>query len=272
MIPVQSLFPNFDDTLREGLRRETELFFASVLREDRSVLELLDADYTFVNERVARHYGIANVKGSHFRRVQLPEGSPRRGLLGHGSVLAVTSRADRTSPVVRGPVDPREPVRRRAAAAARERAAARRDERDRRPGRRVVAARAAHGASGEPDLRVVPSGDGFARLRARGVRCGGPLARHRRGRDPIDASGVLPDGSTFQSFDEFRATLKSSELFRLVLAEKLMTYALGRGVEHYDMPAVRAIVRDAANEDNRFLQFILGVVNSTPFQMRRTAL
>jgi hypothetical protein len=88
--------------------------------------------------------------------------------------------------------------------------------------------------------------------------------------DPIDASGILPDGSTFRSFDEFRATLKSSELFRLVLAEKLMTYALGRGVEHYDMPAVRAIVRDAAGEDNRFSQFILGVVNSTPFQMRRT--
>ena len=102
VIPVQSIFPNFDDTLREGLRRETELFFASVLREDRSVLELLDADYTFVNERVARHYGIPNVKGSHFRRVQLPADSPRRGLLGQGSILAVTSFADRTSPVVRG--------------------------------------------------------------------------------------------------------------------------------------------------------------------------
>jgi hypothetical protein len=88
----------------------------------------------------------------------------------------------------------------------------------------------------------------------------------------IDASGVLPDGSAFQGFDEFRATLKSSELFRLVLAEKLMTYALGRGVEPYDMPAVRSIVRDAADKDNHFSQFILGVVNSTPFRMRRTAL
>ena len=180
VIPVQSIFPNFDDTLREGLRRETELFFASVLREDKSVLELLDADYTFVNERVARHYGIPNVKGSHFRRVQLPEGSPRRGLLGHGSVLAVTSRADRTSPVVRGQwilenllgAEPPPPPANVPPL----------EETNVTDGKGAVLSLrerlTAHRAN--PSLRVLPSGDGFARLCARGFRCGGPLARDRR--------------------------------------------------------------------------------------------
>ena len=102
VVPVQSKFPDFDDTLREGLRRETELFFGSVVREDLSALDLLRADYTFLNERVARHYGIPNIKGAQFRRVTLPPDNPRRGLLGHGSILAVTSYPDRTSPVVRG--------------------------------------------------------------------------------------------------------------------------------------------------------------------------
>ncbi len=167
MIPVQSIFPNFDDTLRQGLRRETELFFASVLRENRSVLDLLDASYTFVNERVAEHYGLPNVKGSRFRRVDLPPGSPRRGIFGQGAILAVTSFADRTSPVKRG-----------------------------------------HwilgnllGAEPPPPPPNVP-----------------PLELG----DPIDASGVLPDGSSFRNLEEFRAALESSELFRLALAEKLM--------------------------------------------------
>jgi hypothetical protein len=270
VIPVQSIFPNFDDTLRAGLRQETELFFASVLREDRSVLELLDADYTFVNERVARHYGIPNVKGSHFRRVELPEGSPRRGLLGHGSVLAVTSRADRTSPVVRGqwilenllgaePPPPPANVPPLDATNTTDGQGAVLSLRERLTAHRANPTCAS--------CHLAMDSLGFA---LEGFDAVGRWRAIDELGDPIDASGILPDGSTFRSFDEFRATLKSSELFRLVLAEKLMTYALGRGVEHYDMPAVRAIVRDAAGEDNRFSQFILGVVNSTPFQMRRT--
>jgi hypothetical protein len=271
VIPVQSVFPNFDDTLREGLRRETELFFASVLREDLSVLELLDADYTFVNERVARHYGLPNVKGSHFRRVQLPPDSPRRGVLGHGSVLAVTSHADRTSPVVRG---------------------------------HWILENLLGAAPPPPPANVPPlestsvtDGNGtMLSLRERlAVHRGNPscaschalmdsvgfalenfdaTGRWRTIDElglPVDASGVLPDGSSFDGLDGLRSALLESEQFRIVLAEKLMVYALGRGLEHYDMPAVRAIVRDAAADEHRFSQFVLGVVNSAPFRMRRAA-
>jgi hypothetical protein len=272
VIPVQSIFPNFDDTLREGLRKETELFFASVLRENRSVLELLDADYTFVNERVAQHYGLPNVQGSHFRRVQLPAGNPRRGLLGHGSLLAVTSYADRTSPVVRGHWILQN----------------------------LLGAEPPPPPANVPPLEATGVTDGNGTLLSLRER----LAAHREnpscaschtlmdsvgfaleGFDatgrwrtldelglPVDASGVLPDGSRFEGLDEFRASLLQSELFRIVLAEKLMVYALGRGIEHYDMPAVRAIVRDAASEQHRFSQYVLGVVNSAPFRMRRAGL
>jgi hypothetical protein len=235
------------------------------------VLELLDADYTFVNERVARHYGIPNVKGSHFRRVQLAADSPRRGLLGHGSVLAVTSRADRTSPVVRGqwilenllgaepPPPPADvpPLDATSVTDGRGTVLSLRE--------RLTAHRANPTCA---SCHVAMDSLGFA---LEGFDAVGRWRAIDELGDPIDASGVLPDGSAFEGFDEFRAVLKSSELFRLALAEKLMTYALGRGVEYYDMPAVRTIVRDAADEDNRFSQYILGVVNSTPFQMRRTA-
>ncbi|HUQ51673.1 MAG TPA: DUF1592 domain-containing protein [Gammaproteobacteria bacterium] len=270
VIPVQSIFPNFDDTLREGLRRETELFFASVLREDRSVLELLDADYTFVNERVARHYGIPNVKGSHFRRVPLPADSPRRGLLGQGAILAVTSRADRTSPVVRGqwilenllgaePPPPPANVPPLDATNVTNGQGQMLSLRDRLQAHRANPSCAS--------CHLAMDSLGFA---LEGFDAVGRYRAIDELGDPIDSSGVLPDGSQFAGFEEFRAALKSSELFRLVLAEKLMVYALGRGIEPYDMPTVRAIVRDAANEDHRFSQFILGVVNSTAFQMRRT--
>ena len=271
-VPVQSVFPNFDDTLREGLRRETELFFASVVREDRSVLDLLNADYTYVNERVARHYGIPNVKGNHFRRVQLPPESPRRGLLGHASILAVTSQPDRTSPVVRG----------------------------KWVLENLLGAEPPPPPPNVPPLDATKVTDGQGQVLSMRER----LAVHREnpkcaschtmmdsvgfalegfdaiGRwrtidelgDPIDASGTLPDGSSFEDLEQFRSALLSSELFRIVLAEKLLVYALGRGVEHYDMPAVRAIVREAAAKEYRFSQFILGVVNSAPFQMRKTAI
>jgi hypothetical protein len=272
VIPVQSVFPNFDDTLREGLRRETELFFASVLREDSSVLELLNADYTFVNERVARHYGLPNVKGNHFRRVQLPPNSPRRGVLGHGSLLAVTSYADRTSPVVRGhwilenllgaePPPPPANVPPLEATNVTDGAGAMLSLRERLEAHRANPSCASCHASMDSVGFALEGFDATGRWRT----------IDELG-DPIDASGTLPDGSRFQGLEEFRSALLSSEQFRLVLAEKLMVYALGRGIEHYDMPAVRAIVRDAAAEEHRFSQFILGVVSSAPFQMRRAAL
>ena len=266
VVPVQSVFPDFDDTLRQGLKRETELFFASIVQEDRSALDLLRADYTFVNERVARLYGLPNVKGNHFRRVTLPADSPRRGLLGQGSILTVTSYPDRTSPVVRGkwilenllgtpPPPPPADV---------------------------------------PDLEETSDGGGTLSIRER-------LAAHRANptcaschalMDPlgfalenfnavgvwrtiddtggdIDASGALPDGTAFAGVEEFRTALENSDLFVMTLAEKLLTYGLGRGVEAYDQPAVRAIVRDAAASDYRFSALIAGVVRSPPFQMRR---
>jgi hypothetical protein len=270
--PVQKIFPNFDDTLREGLRRETELFFASVLREDRSVLNLLDADYTFVNERVARHYGIPEIKGAHFRRIDLPPGSPRRGLLGHGSILTVTSLPDRTSPVLRG----------------------------KWVLENLLGAEPPAPPPNVPALESTNVTDGAGRMLSLRER----LAAHRanptcaschtlmdslgialegfdavgrvRGIDElgetIDASGILPDGSSFDSFEDFRAALLASDRFPNLLAEKLLVYAIGRGLEYYDMPAVREIVRTAATHDHRFSAYILGVVNSTPFQMRRTAL
>jgi len=272
VIPVQSIFPNFDDTLREGLRRETELFFASVLREDRSVLDLLDADYTFVNERVAQHYGLPNVKGSHFRRVQLPEESPRRGLLGHASLLAVTSHADRTSPVVRGhwilenllgaaPPPPPANVPPLDATNVTNGNGAMLSLRDRLEVHR--------GNPSCASCHTLMDSVGFA---LEGFDATGRARTLDELGDPIDSSGVLPDGSRFESLDEFRASLLRSEQFRLVLAEKLMVYALGRGLEAYDMPTVRAIVRDAADEEHRFSQYILGVVESAPFTMRRAVL
>jgi hypothetical protein len=266
VVPVQSVFPDFDDTLRQGLKRETELFFGSIVQEDRSALDLLRADYTFVNERVARLYGLPNVKGNHFRRVTLPVDGPRRGLLGHGSILTVTSYPDRTSPVVRGKwilenllgVPPPPPP------------------------------------ADVPELEETSDGGGTLSIRDR-------LAAHRANptcaschalMDPlgfalenfnavgvwrtiddtggaIDASGALPDGTEFANAAEFRAALENSDLFVTTLVEKLLTYGLGRGVEAYDQPAVRAIVRDAAASDYRFSALITGVVQSPPFQMRR---
>jgi len=272
VIPVQSIFPNFDDTLREGLRRETELFFASVLREDRSVLELLDADYTFVNERVARHYGIPNVKGSHFRRVQLPADSPRRGLLGQGSILAVTSFADRTSPVVRGhwilenllgaePPPPPANVPPLEATNVTDGQGKMLSLRDRLEVHRANPACAS--------CHAIMDSVGFALENFDAV---GRWRTIDELGDPVDASGTLPDGSSFQGFDQFRTALLSSDSFRAALTEKLMVYALGRGVEHYDMPALRAIMRDAAANEQHFSRYVIGVVSSAPFQMRRAAL
>jgi hypothetical protein len=267
IVPVQSRFPDFDDTLRQGLRTETELFFASILRENRSVRDLLTADYTFLNERVARHYGIANVKGSHFRRVSLDPDSHRRGLLGHGSILAVTSYPDRTSPVIRGkwvlenllgtpPPPPLPDVPRLvetdgkgSVISMRERLAA----------HRASPTCASCHALMDPLGFALENYDAVGKWRT----IGEAGAR-------IDASGVLPDGRAFDGVDGLRESLLSSELFVTTLTEKMLTYALGRGVEYYDMPVVRKIVADAASEDYRMSALIEGIVESVPFKMRRS--
>jgi hypothetical protein len=267
IVPVQSYFPDFDDTLRQGLRRETELFFASIVREDRSALDLLRADYTYLNERVARHYGVPGIKGAHFRRVNWDAGSPRRGLLGHGSILAVTSYPDRTSPVVRGkwilenllgtpPPNPPPDV---PVLIATDGAGTALPMRERLARHREDPNCASCHALMDPLGFALENFNAIGQWRTLGLAG-----------EPIDASGALPDGTPFQGVDGLRDALLSSDLFLTTLTEKLMTYALGRGVEYYDMPTVRAIVRNAAANDYRFSDLILGVVASSAFRMRST--
>ena len=260
------VFPDFDETLRRALRQETELFFDSIIREDRSVLDLLNADYTFVNERLAKHYGMPGVYGSHFRRIALPAGSPRGGLLGQGSILAVTSYATRTSPVVRGKwilenllgtppppppanVPPLSEGDSDAVLSMRERMVQHR--------RNPVCA-TCH-AIMDPVGLSLENFDAIGRWRERTA-----------GFEALDVTGSFPDGTTFAGAGGLRdALLARSDQFVRTLASKLLTYGLGRAVEHYDMPAIRAIEREAAAEGYRFSSLILGVVESTPFQMRR---
>ena len=264
--PDMRLFPDFDDNLRQAFRRETELFFESVLREDRSALELLSANYTFVNERLAKHYGIPHVYGSRFRRVTLDDGSWRGGLLRHGSILTVTSYATRTSPVRRGKwildnllgVPPPPPLPDVPALkdntvdgslSVRMRLAEHRNN---------PACAACHNL-------MDPVGLALEKFDAVGRR------RNVEDGTPVDASGGLPDGSTFADVHGLEAALlRRPELFVGTLAEKLLTYATGRGIEHYDAPAIRAIVRDARSQNYRLSSIILGVVESKPFQMRKS--
>jgi hypothetical protein len=267
VVPVQSEFPDFDDTLRQSLKRETELFFGSIVRENRSALDLLRADYTFVNERVARLYGMPNVKGSHFRRVELPPDSPRRGLLGHGSILTVTSYPDRTSPVVRGkwilenllgvpppPPPPNVPE-----------LSATSDKGGTLTIRERLAAHRSNPSCASCHALMDPLGFALENFNA--------IGQWRTLDDSgatVDAAGTLPDGTPFAGVAEFRAALESSDLFVTTLAEKLLTYGLGRGVEYYDQPAVRAIVRSAAASDYRFAALVAAVVQSPPFKLRRS--
>ena len=260
----------FDGNLRRSMRRETELLFETILREDRSILDLLNADYTFVDERLARHYGMANIRGSRFRRVALADGR-RRGMLGHGSILTVTSAPNRTSPVRRGawilenilgtpPPAPPSGV--------------------------------------ETNLEVAEgAGDMPATVRQR-------LQSHRENPDcaachnlidplgfalenfdligqwrdveagqAVDASGQLWDGTALNGAAGLRAALlERREMFALHATEKLMTYALGRAVEPVDMPSVRGVVRAAAESEYRFSDLVLGIVESTPFRMKIKAL
>jgi hypothetical protein len=265
--PDPKLFPDFDDELRVAFQMETELFFESLIREDRPVMDLLNADYTFVNERLARHYGIPNVNGSHFRRVTLTE-ETRKGLLGQGTVLTATSRGNRTAPVLRGKwvLDnllgvPPPPPPANVAASLPEKSE---DGKVLTVRQQLETHRTNPACSGCHSL-MDPIGFSLENFSAVGQW------RTMDSGMPLDASGTLYDGTRFQGPIELRKLLlERQELVVHTVNEKLLTYALGRGLEFYDQPAVRKIVREAAPQNYRWSSLILGIVNSTPFQMRRS--
>ncbi len=265
--PDEILFAHFDETLRDAMRRETELFIDSVFREDRSVVELLTADYTFLNERLAKHYDVPNVRGSHFRRVSFPAGSPRGGLLGQGSVLTITSYSTRTSPVLRGkwvlenllssapPPPPADVPSLDTAGKERETPLSLRDAMTRH---RASPACAGCHARMDPIGFAMENFDAIGRWRD-----------HEAG-VPLDVTGVFPDGTRFEGMSGLkRELLRQPEQFAGTIAEKLLMYALGRNVHYYDAPAVRAIMREAAANNFTFSSLVLGVVRSRPFMMRQ---
>jgi mono/diheme cytochrome c family protein len=265
--PNEDDFPNFDDTLRQGFRRETELFFESIIREDHNVLDLLNANYTFVNERLAKHYGIPNIYGSQFRRVAVTDEN-RRGLLGQGSVLTVTSQPNRTSPVLRGkwilenivgtppPAPPPNvpPLK------------------ENEDGSKVLSVRALLEKHRENPTCATchkimdPLGFSLDNFDAIGQW------RSKEAGAAIDASGQLADGTKVDGPVALRrALMKHPEQFVRTITEKLLTYGLGRGLEYYDMPTVRMIEQDAAKNNYRFSSLVLGIIKSTPFQMKKVA-
>jgi hypothetical protein len=263
---VQTSATNFDENLRHSFLTETEMLFANVVHEDASLLDMLNANYTFVDERLAKHYGIPNVHGSYFRRIDLPPDSPRRGLLGQGSILTVTSVATRTSPVTRGkwilenllgtpaPIPPpgvdtnleKNP-----------------EEVKNTSLRHRLEAHRANPVCASCHKIMDPLGFALENFDLVGSW------RDTDGRTPVDASGQLVDGTAVKGPAELRAALLSrSDAFATNVVEKLFTYALGRPVQYFDMPAVRAVVHRAAENDYRFSSLILGVVSSDAFQMR----
>jgi hypothetical protein len=262
-VPDPETFPDFDNNLREAFITETQMLFESILVEDRNVVDLLRADYTFVNERLAHHYGIPGVYGSRFRRVKV-EDEARRGLLGQGSILTLTSVATRTSAVGRGkwvlanllaseppPPPPNVPALEQSASLKPQTL------------REQLATHRADKACAGCHKLMDPIGFALENFDAVG-----------RWRDKdrgliIDASDVMYDGTQIHGVTELRKFLLDNEyMFVRTMIEKLMTYSLGRAVDHYDMAAVRKIVRDAAQSDNRFSALVLGIVASQPFQMR----
>jgi hypothetical protein len=270
--PVTESFPDFDDNLRQAFRTETEMFFESILREDRSIVDLLNANYTFVNERLARHYGIPNVYGSQFRRVTLDGAlDVRRGLLGKGSIELVTSVADRTSPVQRGkwvlmnilgviPPDPPPNVPPLKEAADGSAAPLEQTMRERMEQHRQNPVCASCHKMMDPIGFSLENFDAVGKWRTT-----------QFGR-PLNGSGQLTDGSKLDGPVSLRqALVRYSPQFVRTLTEKLLTYALGRGVEYQDMPLVRSIVRDAARSDYRFAPLVMGIVKSAPFQMNMKA-
>ncbi len=261
--PDVTIFPDFDDNLRQAFQRETEMLFESVIREDRSVLDLLDSDYTFVNERLARHYGIPNIYGPDFRRVPVPSDA-RRGLLGHGSLQLVTSNPNRTSPVMRGkwilenligtqaPLPPPDvpPLEEKPTATAKS------------VRERIEQHRASPTCAGchnimDPIGLAMENFDAVGRWRTidEGV--------------PIDASAQLVDGTPLNGPSSLRkAMLDRQDVFVTAMTEKLLMYGVGREMKYYDMPAVRTIMREAAKNRYRLSDLILGVVKSAPFEMK----
>jgi len=263
---VETAAKNFDENLRQSFKRETEMLFESIVREDRSIVNLLDADYTFVDERLAQHYGIPNIRGSYFRRVTLDTASPRRGILGQGSFLTISSVGTRTSPVTRGrwilenvlgtpaPVPPpgvdtnleKDPEAVRATSL-----------------RQRLEAHRSNPVCASCHKIMDPIGFGLENFDLIGGW------RERDGRTPVDASGQLVDGTKLNGPADLRqALLSRSDAFVTTATEKLFTYALGRPVHYDDMPTVRSIVRRGARNSYRFSSLVLGVVESAPFQMK----
>jgi hypothetical protein len=268
--PAAMVFPDFDDTLRQALRREGELFFGSIAREDRSVLDLLTADYTFVNERLAKYYGIPNIYGPGFRRVTLgPELDARRGLLGKGAVLLTTSLANRTSPVARGkwvmmnllgtqaPEPPPNVPELKTTS----------KQQNGQEGAETVSARnrmEAHRSNpvcASCHKIMEPIGFALENFDATGAW------RTLDANDPIEVSGIFVDGTPMNGVAGLRTVLmKYSDQFVRTVAEKLLVYAVGRDVDYYDMPALRSIVKNAARDDYRFSSIVLNIINSDLFQ------
>lgn len=259
--PDPKEFPGFDEALRAAMMRETELFFEAILREDRSILDLLDADFSFVNDRLAKHYGIAGVEGKEFRRVKLP--ANRGGILTQASVLTLTSNPTRTAPVKRGkwvldqvlgtPPPPPPPD------------VPNLDEEKRLTGslRKVMEQHRENALCASCHRRMDPIGFAFENYDAVGAW------RDRDGEFPIDPSGVLPEGRSFRGPGELKAILKENKAaFSRCLAEKMLTYALGRGLEYYDKCAVDEILEALAANGERMSALVMGVIESEPFQMR----
>jgi mono/diheme cytochrome c family protein len=263
--PDPDKFPKFDEPLRFALQRETELFVEHIVREDRNVLEFLNADYSFLNERLANHYGVPGVKGSYFRRVPL-NGEERGGVLTHGSVLLVSSYPTRTSPVLRGkwvlenilaspppPPPPNVPDLKASAA------------NSAKDLRKALEEHRANIACAACHSRLDPLGFALENFDAVGT--------YRKTEDgaEVDSSGALPGGATFRGPSGLKQVLmERSDQFVDCISEKLLTYALGRGLEHYDLPTVRSIRRDTAKNGYQFSSLALAIANSVPFQMRRT--
>jgi mono/diheme cytochrome c family protein len=261
--PDPGLFPSFDEFLRSAMLKESELFFEAIVNEDRSILDFLDSDFTFLNERLAQHYGIPGVKGDQFQRVHLT-GDRRGGILTQASVLTVTSNPTRTSPVRRGkwilenllgtPPPPPPP-----------------DVPELKEGKELTGTlrqrmeqHRANPSCASCHQRMDPLGFGFENYDAIGAW------RTLDGKSPIDPSGVLPDGKSFKSPKELKAILKGKEEeFRRCLTEKLLTYALGRGLEFYDKAAVERISHNLAQKGNQFSALVIEIVKSDPFQKRR---
>ncbi|MDX1562278.1 MAG: DUF1592 domain-containing protein, partial [Gammaproteobacteria bacterium] len=263
--PVVDLFPDFDSTLREAFRREIELFYASIIEEDRSILDLLDANYTFVNERLAKHYGIPDIYGSQFRRIELgPEHAMRRGLLGKGALLTITSQGERTSPVKRGKwfletfygVSPPEPP-----PGVETDLAPREGDAPTTMRARLEVHKSNPNCSSCHNL-FEPMGFAMEQFNAVGAW------REREDGLPIDVTAVTNDGIPFEGIAGLRdLTRRNQDLFAQVIAEKLLTYAIGRGLEYEDMPLLRSITRNAAEDNYRFSSLLMEVIESPAFTM-----